>query len=133
MADPPGLVTLRSRHDTPETARRFRAAAEQTGLTIFAEVDHGRNAVEAGLALQPTLLILFGAPRGGTLLMQLAQTVGIDLPLKVLIWDDEQGATWLAYNDPRWIADRHGLSAGADRPVAAMTATLGKLAAAATG
>jgi uncharacterized protein (DUF302 family) len=132
MPDPSGLISRRSRHDTPETTRRFRAAAEQAGHTIFADIDHGRNAVDAGLPLRPTRLLNFGNPRGGTPLMQLNQTAGIDLPLKALIWDDEAGATWLTYDDPQWIAERHGLGAGAGPVVGAMSAGMDKLAGAAT-
>ena len=127
-----GLISRRSQHDTPETTRRFRAAAEHAGLTIFADVDHAQNAIDAGLALRPTRLLLFGAAKAGTPLMQTNQAAGIDLPLKALIWEDADGATWLTYNDPQWVADRHGLGAGAQPAVAAMSAGLEKLAAAAT-
>ena len=130
---PDGMISLRSQHDAPETARRLRAAAEHAGLTIFADIDHRQNAVETGLELRPTRLIIFGNGRGGTPLMLLNQTAGLDLPLKALVWEDEQGAAWLTYNDPRWIADRHALGAGAEAAVAALSAGLQKLAAAATG
>ena len=133
MGDIAGLISRRSQHDTPETLRRLRAAIEGAGLMVFAEVDHGQNAVEVDMPLRPTRLILFGHPRSGTLLMQLGQTAGIDLPLKALIWDDPDGATWLSYNDPQWIAERHHLGEGARAPVGAMSAAIAKLAEAATG
>lgn len=126
-----GMISLRSQHDAPETARRLRAAAEHAGLTIFADIDHRQNAVEAGLALRPTRLIIFGNGKGGTPLMAVNQTAGLDLPLKALVWEDEQGVAWLTYNDPHWIAGRHGL-AGAEAAVAGLSAGLQKLAAAAT-
>jgi uncharacterized protein (DUF302 family) len=129
---PDGMTSLRSQHDAAETTRRQSAAVEHAGLTIFADIDHRRNAVEAGLALRPTRLIIFGAGKGGTPLMQLGQTAGLDLPLKALVWEDEKGAVWLTYDDPQWIAERHGLGAGAGAAVAAMSAGLQKLAAAAT-
>jgi uncharacterized protein (DUF302 family) len=128
-----GLISRPSQHDVAETASRFRAAAQAAGLTMFAEIDHGQNAVEVGMALRPTLLLIFGNGRGGTPLMQARQQAGIDLPLKALIWQDEAGQTWLAYNDPRWIADHHDLGPVVDGAVAAMAAGLEKLATAATG
>jgi uncharacterized protein (DUF302 family) len=133
MEQPPGLVRRESAHDVDETVRRFRAAAQHAGLAIFADVDHGRGAAAAGLELRPTRLIVFGAARGGTPLMQIAQTVGIDLPLKVLVWQNAAGQTWIAYNDPQWIADRHGLGPAAAGAVAAMAQGLAALAATAAG
>jgi uncharacterized protein (DUF302 family) len=132
MSDHSGLINRRSQHDTSETARRFRDVAERAGLTVFAEIDHGRNAVEAGLTLRPTRLLVFGAGRGGTPFMQINQTAGIDLPFKALVWEDAEGATWLTYNTPQWVAERHGLGDAAAAAVAASAAGLEKLAAAAT-
>ena len=132
MADPPGMITRRSPHDALKTLRRLRAAIERAGLTVFADVDHRGNAVEVGLELRPTRLLIFGDPRGGTPLMQLGQTVGLDLPLKILVWEDPDGVAWLAYNDPRWMADRHALGPAAATAVAAISSGLEKLAAAAT-
>jgi len=127
-----GLISQKSAHDASETARRFRAAAEQAGLTVFAEVDHGRNAAEVGLPLGPCILLLFGNPRAGTLLMQANLEAGIDLPFKALAWTDENGDTWLGWNDPQWVADRHGLGPAAQQTVAAIAAGMDRLAAAAT-
>jgi uncharacterized protein (DUF302 family) len=132
MGPADGLISQRSAHDAPETARRFRAAAEQAGLSIFAEVDHGKNAAEAGLELGPCILMLFGNPRAGTLLMQLKREAGIDLPLKALVWTDRDGDTWLGWNDPAWIAERHGLGSAAEATVSAIAAGMDRLAAAAT-
>jgi uncharacterized protein (DUF302 family) len=81
-------------------------------MTVFAKVDHAASAREVGLDLRPTLLMIFGAARGGTPLMQAEQTVGIDLPLKALIWQDAAGKTWISYNEPEWIAKRHSLGDG---------------------
>jgi uncharacterized protein (DUF302 family) len=132
MMDSDGLISLPSRHDVAETARRLRAAVQGAGLMIFAEVDHGQNAVDAGMALRPTLLLIFGNGRGGTPVMQARQQAGIDLPLKALIWRDEAGQTWLTYNDAGWIAERHGLGEAADTAVAAIMTGMDKLSAAAT-
>jgi uncharacterized protein (DUF302 family) len=101
-------------------------------LTVFAHIDHAAGAAAAGLELRPTDLLIFGNARGGTPLMQRVQTTGIDLPLKALVWQDAAGDTWLSYNDPAWLANRHGPGGTADAPVAAMTALLDGLARAAT-
>lgn len=132
MPDQVGLISHRSAHDTPETVRRLRKAVEQAGMTIFAGIDHGQNAIDAGMQLRPTWLLIFGNPRGGTLLMQIAQSAGIDLPLKVLVWEDENGSTWLTYNDTQWLAQRHCLGQPAEQTVAAISTGMQKLAAAAT-
>jgi uncharacterized protein (DUF302 family) len=127
-----GLVSQKSAHDAAETARRFRAAAEKAGMTIFAEIDHGKNAAEVGLELGPCILLVFGAPRAGTLLMQRNLEAGVDLPLKALAWTDANGDTWLGWNDPQWVAERHGLGVEAAATVSAIAAGLDRLAAAAT-
>ena len=102
------------------------------GLTVFARTDHAAGAAEVGLQLRPTAVLVFGNAKGGTPLMQAAQTVGIDLPLKVLVWQDAAGKTWLSYNDPGWIAKRHGLGHEVDATVGALTGALSALAKAAT-
>jgi uncharacterized protein (DUF302 family) len=129
--EPAGLITRLSRQDSTETARRLRAAIARAGMIIFAEVDHAAGAHEVGAELRPTLLLLFGHPRGGTPLMLVNQTAGLDLPLKALIWEDEDGDAWLSYNDPQWIAARHGAGAAASA-VAALATGMDNLATAAT-
>ena len=109
MADN-GLITLASQHAVKATIDRLETAAKAKGLTIFARVDHAAGATSVGMPLRPTELLIFGNARGGTPLMQLAQTIGIDLPLKALAWEDAAGKTWLSYNDPAWLAARHGLA-----------------------
>jgi len=109
MADN-GLITLASHHAVKATIDRLDTAAKAKGLTIFARVDHAAGATSVGMPLRPTELLIFGNARGGTPLMQLAQTIGIDLPLKALAWEDAAGKTWLSYNDPAWLAARHGLA-----------------------
>ncbi len=104
-----GLITIPSAFGPAETMRRLEAEVKAKGMTIFAHVDHAAGAAAAGMPLRPTDLLIFGAARGGTPLMEMAQTIGIDLPLKALIWQDAAGATWLSYNDPDWLAERHGL------------------------
>jgi uncharacterized protein (DUF302 family) len=104
-----GLVTVRSQHGPEETMNRLGAAVRAKGLTVFAQIDHAAGAEAVGLPLRPTEVLLFGNAQSGTTLMQLSQTIGIDLPLKVLVWLDEAGITWLSYNDPDWLARRHAL------------------------
>src|SRR5215831_10898372 len=105
-----GLTSIRSSFGPKETMDRLEAEIRAHGLNVFARIDHAAGAAEVGLTLRPTELIIFGNARGGTPLMQAAQTVGIDLPLKALVWEDASGKTWLSYNEPSWIAQRHGIA-----------------------
>ena len=105
-----GLTSIPGSLGPKETMDRLEAEIRAKGLTIFARIDHAAGAAEVGLPLAPTNLIIFGNARGGTPLMQSAQTVGIDLPLKILVWQDAANNTWLSYNEPRWIAQRHGVA-----------------------
>jgi uncharacterized protein (DUF302 family) len=123
-----GLVTLPSIHDFATTLRRLTQALEAKGLTIFASVDHAAGAANVGMTLRPTTMVMFGNAAGGTPLMQAAQTTGIDLPLKALVWQGEDGGVRLSYNDPSWIAERHGISGGAAPAVAGLTGALAAFA-----
>ena len=122
-----GLTTIASSHDPKETIDRLETEIRAKGMTVFARIDHAAGAAEVGLTLAPTELIVFGNARGGTPLMQSVQTVGIDLPLKVLVWEDSAGKTWLSYNEPSWIARRHGV-ANAEQVVSKMAAALSAMA-----
>jgi uncharacterized protein (DUF302 family) len=128
-----GLVTLQSNYAPKETMKRLEAEVRARGLTVFARIDHAAGAAEVRLSLRPTELLIVGNAKGGTPLMQLVQTIGIDLPLKILIWQDEAGNTWLSYNDPSWFAKRHGANHNVDATITALTAVLNALARAATG
>jgi uncharacterized protein (DUF302 family) len=105
-----GLVSGQSAHGFHETVVLLRAAIVRRGLTLTAEIDHAAAAEAQGLVLRPTVVLIFGNPRGGTPLMDLAPTLGIDLPLTLLVWKSAEGMVWIAYNDPRWLAERHQLS-----------------------
>jgi len=105
-----GLTTVPSAHSAKDTIDRLAADVQSKGMQVFARVDHAAGATAAGMALRPTVLLIFGNARGGTPLMQAAQTLGIDLPLKALAWEDENQKVWLSYNEPSWLAERHGLS-----------------------
>jgi len=126
-----GLTTQASRFGPDETMERLEAAVKAKGMTIFARIDHAAGAKEVGLELRPTAVLIFGNARGGTLPMRTAQTLGIDLPLKALVWQDAAGATWISANDPAWLAERHG--AAAAPAIAAMSAAVNAVAQEAAG
>ncbi|HDP89818.1 MAG TPA: DUF302 domain-containing protein [Thioalkalivibrio sp.] len=105
-----GLVTKPSPHSVSQTLNRLEAALEARGITIVTRWSHDAGARRAGMALRPTELLLFGNPALGTHFFTSAQTAGIDLPMKALAWEDADGQVWLAYNDPGYIAARHGIT-----------------------
>ena len=125
-----GLTTIKSSHGPQDTMSRLEAAVRAKGMTVFARIDHSAGASAVGLSLNPTEVLIFGNAKGGTPLMQAVQTVGIDLPLRALVWQDASGETWLSYNDPAWLAKRHGLS-GTEAPIGNLTAALDAVARAA--
>jgi len=127
-----GLKTIRSSHGPKDTMNSLEAAVKAKGMTVFARIDHAAGAAEVGLSLRPTELLIFGNAKGGTPLMQSIQTIGIDLPLKALVWQDASGSTWLSYNDPSWLAKRHGLGDEVEAAVSAMAAALSAVATTAT-
>jgi uncharacterized protein (DUF302 family) len=129
---PEGLITTTSAHDPATTLERLTATIVAKGMAVLARIDHAGAAAKVGLTLRPTEVVIFGNPRAGTGLMQAAQTMGIDLPLKALVWQDEAGKTQLSYNDPKWLAERHGIGAEADKTLAAMSDALAALAKEAT-
>jgi uncharacterized protein (DUF302 family) len=103
-----GLLALKSSYPAKDTMNRFEDIAKQRGLNVFARIDHAAGAAKIGKTLRPTEVLIFGNPQGGTPFMECEQSVGIDLPLKALVWEDAQGQVWLGYNDPAWLAGRHG-------------------------
>jgi uncharacterized protein (DUF302 family) len=117
-----GLTSVPSNFGPKETMDRLETFVKAKGMTVFARIDHAAGATQAGLSLRPTELLIFGNAKAGTPLMQSNQTVGIDLPLKALVWLDESAKTWLSYNVPAWLAKRHGADAPA--AVAAMNAAI---------
>lgn len=130
---PDGLVVCPSTFGPKETADHLASAITSRGMAILARIDHAGAAARVGLSLRPTEVFLFGNPKAGTTLMQAVQTTGIDLPLKALVYEDEQGKTWIAYNDPAWIAARHGAQTGNEQTLAAMQQALAALAKEAAG
>src|ERR1700678_2022476 len=123
-----GLITIPSSFDPKETMDRLEGEVKSKGLTVFAHIDHAAGATAAGMSPRPTDLLIFGNPKAGTPLMQAGQTIGIDLPLKALVWQDAAGKTQVSYNEPGWLAKRHGLGHETDGTVANMTGMLAKLA-----
>jgi uncharacterized protein (DUF302 family) len=123
-----GLVSVTSQHSARDTIERLIAALGKRNLTVFARIDHAAGAASVGLSLRPTEVVLFGNPQAGTALMQDRQTAGIDLPLKALVWEAADGKVWLSYNEPHWIARRHGLGSTSAGPVEAMAKALSAIA-----
>jgi uncharacterized protein (DUF302 family) len=106
-----GLIAVKSTANTKDTMNKVEDIVKQRQLKVFARVDHAAGAQSIGKTLRPTELIIFGSPQGGTPLMECAQSVGIDLPLKMLVWEDATGQTWVGYNDPAYLAKRHQANA----------------------
>lgn len=105
-----GLIAVKSPRDAKQTMSRLEDVVGQRGLNVFARIDHAAGAAKVGKTLRPTELLIFGSPRGGTPFMECEQTVGIDLPLKALVWEDVSGQVWVGYDDPAYLALRHGVS-----------------------
>ena len=124
-----GLITQACAGTAEAVLQRIEALAEARGLTVFARIDHAAGARAAGLSLAPTVLLILGDAHVGTPLMVMARTAGVDLPLRVLVWEDDAGAAWLTYNDPAWIAARHQVASDADPGILAMSAFLQHLGA----
>jgi len=127
-----GLITVRSSFGAQETMSRLEAEVRAKGMTVFAHIDHSAGAAAVGLPLRLTDLLVFGAAKGGTPLMQAAQTIGIDLPLKALVWEDETGSTFLSYNDPSFLTRRHGIDGSTQPAIDAMSGALKAIVANAT-
>jgi uncharacterized protein (DUF302 family) len=128
-----GLTTLPSGFAPSETMDRLEAEVKARGMTVFARIDHAAGAARAGLSLRPIEVLIFGNAKAGTPLMQSNPSIGIDLPLKMLVWEDANGKVWLSYNEPNWLAKRHGLGAESQTIVDGMAAGLNALARKAAG
>jgi uncharacterized protein (DUF302 family) len=122
-----GIATLPSRHSVEQTVQRFQQILEAKGVKLFALIDHSGEAEKAGMHMPPTKLLIFGNPKAGTPLMLASPSVAIDLPLKVLVWEDSAARVWISYNSPAYLQTRHHLPA----ELIANIAVVEKLAAAA--
>jgi uncharacterized protein (DUF302 family) len=104
-----GLIDIPSNHSVDETVKKLKGILQAKGITLFALVDHSGEAAKAGMQMRPTKLLIFGNPKGGTPLMLAAPSSAIDLPLKILVWEDVQGKVWITYNGPSYLQERHNI------------------------
>jgi len=109
QASAKGIIDRPSNHSVDETVSRLKTILQLKGVTLFALVDHSGEAEKAGMKMRPTKLAVFGSPKAGTPLMLAAPSSAIDLPLKILVWEDSQGRVWISYNSPEYLKERHGL------------------------
>ena len=113
-----GIVHKPSKHSVDETVTKLQAILQTKGVAVFALIDHSGEAEKVGMHMRPTKLLIFGNPKGGTPLMLAAPSIAIDLPLKILVWEDDQGKIWVSYNSPEYLAERHGLPAHLEQNIA---------------
>jgi uncharacterized protein (DUF302 family) len=123
-----GIVRIRANQPVAATVDRLEALLKDRGITVFARINFSEDAAKAGLAMRPEQLLIFGNPKAGTPLMQAVPLAGLDLPLKALIWEDASGDTWIAYNQPEYIIQRHGLAASAGANLGAVIPILERAA-----
>jgi len=114
-ADSKGVARVLSEHPFRETVERVEAAVARHGAVVFSRIDFSSDARAAGLLLRPTVLVLFGSPRAGTPVLQARPTAALDLPLKIAVWEDDEGRVWLLYNEPEYLELRHALPPELDR------------------
>jgi len=104
-----GIIDKPSNHSVEQTIERLKRVLQSNGVNLFAVVDHSGEAEKVGMKMRPTKLLIFGSPKAGTPLMLAAPSIAIDLPLKILVWEDSQGKVWVSYNSPDYLEKRHGL------------------------
>jgi uncharacterized protein (DUF302 family) len=104
-----GIIHIPSSHSVDEVVSKLQSVLAGKGVTVFALIDHSGEAEKAGMHMRPTKLLIFGNPKGGTPLMLAAPSIAIDLPIKILVWEDEQGKVWVSYNSPQYLQQRHEL------------------------
>jgi len=122
-----GMLVRASEFSVNETMNRLEEAVKQAGFTVMARINHAAAAKKVDLELQPTELLIFGKPKAGTLLMQASASVGLDLPLKYLVWRNAEGKVQIGWNDPSWLKSRHAIS-GQDKLLNKMAGALSKFA-----
>ena len=125
-ADARGMIDVPSRHTVDETVERLRGILAAKGVTLFALIDHSGEAAKVGLTMRPTKLLIFGSPKAGTALMQAAPSIAIDLPLKILVWEDAEGKVFASYNSPEFLRERHNLPPELTPTLAAVEALAAK-------
>ncbi len=130
-ADANGIVRVKSAHSVTVTINKLEAVLSDKGMTIFKRVDHASGAEKVGMQIRPTELLIFGNPKVGTPLMLCSQTAALDLPQKALAYEDEKGIVWLVYNDPAYMANRHGIT-GCEKQIQKVTNALANFSSVAT-
>lgn len=123
-----GLTTVPSSYSVSDTVGRIESSLKEKSIVVFASIDHQAEAAKEGLTMRASRLLIFGNPKAGTPLMKAAPTIGIDLPLKALVWEDDNGKIWLSYNRPDYLQQRHGLSSELIKPLAGVGALIEKAA-----
>jgi uncharacterized protein (DUF302 family) len=123
-----GIVDKPANHSVDETVEKLKGILQSKGVAIFAMVDHSGEAAKVGMKMPPTKLLIFGSPKAGTPLMLASPSVAIDLPLKILIWEDAQGKAWLSYNSPAYLRERHSIPAELMQNIAIIEALAAKAA-----
>ena len=115
-----GIVNLASHHSVDATVGRLEDILKSKGIQLFALIDHSGEAEKAGMQMRPTKLVIFGSPKAGTPLMMAVPSIAIDLPLKILIWEDTAGKVWVSYNSPAYLQARHGIAPDLIKNIAAV-------------
>jgi len=123
-----GIIDKRSNHTVEQTVEKLKSILQAKGVTLFALVDHSGEAEKVGMKMPPTKLLIFGSPKAGTPLMLAAPSIAIDLPLKILVWEDAGGKVWVSYNSPEYLRERHGLPAELLQNIAVVEALATKAA-----
>jgi uncharacterized protein (DUF302 family) len=123
-----GIIDKPSNHSVDETVEKLRSILQSKGVTLFATVDHSGEAAKIGMKMRPTKLLIFGNPKGGTPLMVAAPSIAIDLPLKILVWEDARGKAWVSYNSPVYLQKRHGFPESLMQNIAVVEALAAKAA-----
>jgi uncharacterized protein (DUF302 family) len=121
-----GVLQIASPYSVEETVKRLESILRERGVRVFALVDHSGEAEKVGMKMRPTKLLIFGNPKGGTPVMVAAPTVAIDLPLKALVWEDENGKVWVSYNSPEYLQQRHGVPEDLIKNIAVVGALVAK-------
>ena len=123
-----GIVSILSKHSVDQTVEKLQGILQAKGVKLFALIDHSGEAEKAGLQMHPTKLLIFGSPKAGTPLMIASPTIAIDLPLKILVWEDGEGKVWVSYNSPAYLQGRHALPPNLIQNIAVVEALAAKAA-----
>jgi uncharacterized protein (DUF302 family) len=123
-----GIIEIAAQHSVDETVEKLQNMLAAKGVALFALVDHSGEAEKIGMTMRPTKLLIFGSPKAGTPLMLAAPSIAIDLPLKILVWEDGQGKTWISYNAPEYLRERHNLPPQLVQNIAVIEALAAKAA-----